>query len=123
MPIEERLKNYINSRYASVNEFCEMANIPNSTLQTVFKRGITNTSSKTIFKICDALSLDVKALYAGEIKSIRPDRRVASKPIDVFEMVSKIENANLTYQGEPLSDEQKRIISVGIRVAVEIATS
>ena len=58
MTIEERLKNHINSKYESVNDFCVRSGIPNSTLQTVFTRGITNTSSKTIFRVCDALSLD-----------------------------------------------------------------
>ena len=123
MPIEDRLKNYINSRYSSVNEFCDMANIPNSTLQTVFKRGIVNTSSKTIFKICDALSLDVKALYAGEIKSTKPEKKTKSDPVEIYDFISGIERANLTYQGEPITDDQKRIIITGARVATEIAMS
>ena len=122
MTIEERLKNHINNKFSSVLEFCETSGIPNSTLQTVFKRGITNTSSKTIFRICDALALDVNALYAGEIKSSKPEKKSPTDPVDVIEYVAKMEKLPLTYKGEELTDEQKEKIALGARVTIEIVT-
>lgn len=122
MTIEERLKNHINNKFSSVLEFCETSGIPNSTLQTVFKRGITNTSSKTIFRICDALSLDVNALYAGEITPVKPEKKSPTDPVDVIEYVAKMERLPLTYKGEELTPEQKEKIALGARVTIEIVT-
>jgi transcriptional regulator with XRE-family HTH domain len=119
--IEERLKNYINSKYESVSDFCIRTGIANSTLQTVFKRGVKNTSSKTIFKICNALDLDVNALYDGEIKPNRPDRKVKTETVDIFEYVGKLENMTLLYKGEEIQPEQKRMMLYGFKIAIEMS--
>ena len=121
MTIEERLKNHINSKYESVNDFCVRSGIPNSTLQTVFTRGITNTSSKTIFRVCDALSLDPQALYAGEIKSTKKRPRSEDAPEDVIEYIARMEDKTLTYKGDELTEEQKKMIVFGSRIAVEMS--
>ena len=122
MTVEERLKNYINARYSSVLEFCETSGIPNSTLQTVFKRGIKSSTGKTIFKICDALSLDPNALYAGEIKTTKPKKKSPQDPEDVIEYIAKMETAPLTFHGEELTEDQKKTIVLGAKIAVGIAT-
>lgn len=118
--IEERLKNYINSKYESVSDFCIRTGIANSTLQTVFKRGVKNTSSKTIFKICNALDLDVNALYDGEIKANRPDRKVKTETVDIIEYVGKLENMTLLYKGDEIQPEQKKMMLYGFKVAIEM---
>ena len=121
MTIEERLKNHINSKYESVNDFCIRSGIPNSTLQTVFTRGITNTSSKTIFRVCDALGLDPQSLYAGEIRSTKRSPRSDDAPEDVIEYIARMENKTLTYKGEELTSYQKRMIVFGSRIAVKMS--
>ena len=118
--IEERLKNYINSKYESVSDFCIRTGIANSTLQTVFKRGVKNTSSKTIFKICNALDLDVNALYDGEIKPNRPDRKVKTETVDIIEYVGKLENMTLLYKGDEIQPDQKKMMLYGFKVAIEM---
>ena len=123
MTIEERLKNLINSRYGTVLEFCNATNFKNSTLQTVFKRGVTNTSSRTIFQLCDLLSLDPASLYYGELKSSKPKKKSPSDPVDVIEYIAGMETAPLTYKGEELTDDQKKMITYGSRVAIELAVT
>lgn len=67
MTTEEKLKNYILERYKSIREFTIVNDIPYSTLDSVFKRGIDNSSVGVIFKICKALNISPDALAEGEI--------------------------------------------------------
>jgi SOS-response transcriptional repressor LexA len=65
--IEERLKDLINSRYKSIRAFSIKLGMPYSTLDSIFKRGIANTSITNILKICDLLDISADYLAAGEI--------------------------------------------------------
>ncbi len=67
MTIEERLKDYILSRYNSVREFTIHADIPYTTLDSIFKRGIGNSSVNNVIKICRALNISADELADGNI--------------------------------------------------------
>ena len=120
MTIEERLKEYINSRYDSVTEFCMASGISSSTIFTVFKRGINSTSTKTILKICNALGLDVQALTHGEIKEIEHVEKDEEKGTDILQLIHEIEITDLTYKGEHLTRQQKRMIAYATKLALQM---
>ena len=120
MTIEERLKEYINSRYDSVTEFCMASGISSSTIFTVFKRGINSTSTKTILKICNALGLDVQALTQGEIKEIEHVEKDEEKGTDILQLIHEIEITDLTYKGERLTRQQKRMIAYATKLALQM---
>lgn len=67
MTLEEKLKNLILTRYKSMREFTQIADIPYTTLDSILKRGVANSSIANIIKICDVLHLSVDALAEGEI--------------------------------------------------------
>ena len=67
MTIEEKLKNYILSKHNSVREFTIQADIPYTTLASVFNRGIGNSSVNTVIKICRALNISADELADGNI--------------------------------------------------------
>lgn len=67
MTIEEKLKDYILSRYNSVREFTIRAEIPYTTLDSIFKRGIGNSSVNNVIKICRALNISADELADGNI--------------------------------------------------------
>lgn len=67
MKVEEALKNYILSKYKSIRAFTQDIEVPYSTVDTMFKRGISGTSVSTMLKICSALNLDIDRLEHGEI--------------------------------------------------------
>lgn len=67
MTIEEELKAFILEKYPSVREFTIQNHIPYSTIATIFKRGINNSSYSSIFKICDALDISADELADGKI--------------------------------------------------------
>ena len=68
MTIEEQLKTRILERYKSVRAFTQEIDIPYSTVDTLFKRGIYGTGVSTILKIFQALDLDVESISTGELK-------------------------------------------------------
>ena len=71
MTIEEKLREYILSHYHSLLEFTESIGMPYGTIQSIFKRGINNSSITNIIKICKALHISADALSDGEIVPVR----------------------------------------------------
>ena len=87
MTTEEKLKEYILSRYKSIREFTIAIDMPYSTLDGVLKRGIDNSSVGVIFKICKALNISPDALAEGEIVPKPLDRNIVigGNQIDIEE--------------------------------------
>ncbi len=78
MSIEQKLKDLILSNYSSVREFSRMIDMPYSTLDSIFKRGIENASVSNIIRICTELSISVDELAHGNI-TIRSATNAISK--------------------------------------------
>jgi len=62
MTIEEQLKSAILNKYKTVSAFTSEIGIPNSTLNSVFKRGISKAGVNTMIKVFDALDLDIESV-------------------------------------------------------------
>lgn len=73
MTMEEQLKQEILSRYKSVRAFTTAIDIPYSTLDSVFKRGILNAGINTMLKVFDALDLDIESVTDGELRPRPPE--------------------------------------------------
>lgn len=100
MTIEEQLKNYIVMKYGTVRNFCNQTNIPQSTLSTLFKRGIMRASIDLIFKICDELEISADALAEGKII---PKDIYNGKEYTEFDYIFD----QMLIDGEPLADYEK----------------
>lgn len=76
---EDKLKDYILTKYKSIREFTVAVDMPYSTIDSIFKRGIRKASIDNIIKICDFLNISVDALIEGivEPKSSQPHTRAA----------------------------------------------
>lgn len=68
MTIEEQLKAEILRRHKSIRAFTSAVGIPYSTVDSIFKRGITNTGVGTVIKICEYLGLDVESICTEELR-------------------------------------------------------
>jgi len=77
--IEEQLKEYIKKGYGDVKTFTLQANIPNSTLSTMFSRGIMNSNIKNVVLLSKALSITVDGLVAGKIISCKEEKNFSNK--------------------------------------------
>ena len=88
MVLEEQLRSKILEKHKSVREFANYYEIPNSTVDSVLKRGIYNSGVGTVIKIFDALNLDLESVPSGTLtekstkKSPGPDE---SEPRDEIE--------------------------------------
>ena len=108
MTIEDKLKDYILTRYKSVREFSQVANLPNSTVKSVLSRGVNNSSLSVVIKICNTLHLSADALANGEIKA-RED--IYTKPITDVKIIlddtkNKLKHTNhLTIDGNEVDIE------------------
>lgn len=127
MTIEERLKSLILARYHSVREFTLAIDMPYSTMDSIFKRGIGNSSVSNVIKICKALRISADALADGEIVPV--GKRI-SKPIndriEVKEVLADtrdllIHSGFITLDGDPISKNEIESIFDAMDVGVEIA--
>lgn len=75
---EEKLRNVILDRYRSVRAFCNVHNLPYSTIDNVFKRGVGSVSMSTATQLCRALELDLSAFGKGQIFVQRGDAMSAA---------------------------------------------
>lgn len=66
---EDKLKEYILTKYKSIREFTVDIDMPYSTIDSIFKRGVRKASIDNIIKICDFLNISVDALIEGIIES------------------------------------------------------
>lgn len=86
MAPEEKLKDLILSRYRSIREFTIAIDMPYTTIDSIFRRGIGNSSVSNVIKICKALGISADALANGEIA---PNYQPSPDPVtDVRDIVN-----------------------------------
>lgn len=127
MTTEEKLKDLILKRYDSVREFTIAIDIPYTTMISIFKRGIGNSSVSNIIKICKALNISADALADGEIRPIsdRPFVSMDDK-IEITDFLSDakdtiIHSNRITLDGKIVSKATLESIIDTIEIGVEIA--
>ena len=127
MTTEEKLKTLILSRYNSIREFAISIDMPNTTLDSIFRRGIDNSSVSNIIKICRALNISADALADGEILTKGTyDFSPANNMSEVNEILNNtknmlIHNKKITLDGSPINRAGVESIIDAIDVGVEIA--
>ena len=127
MTTEEKLKDLILKRYYSVREFTIEIGMPYSTMDSIFKRGIGNSSVSNIIKICKALRISADALADGEIV---PVETRTSKPINDWIEVKEVladtkdlltHSGMITLDGNPIGKNEIESIIDAMDVGIEIA--
>lgn len=126
MTTEDKLKELILSRYKSIREFIITIDMPYTTIDSMFKRGIGNSSVTNVIKICKALGISTDALADGEIKHINRVDYLVNDKITIESIVSDTKDRLTRYQdvtlnGDPISKAGIESIIDAIDVGVEIA--
>ena len=65
--LESNLKALIIDKYGSMKKFSETIDMPQTTLDSILKRGIANSNISNVLKITRELNLDTEKLADGEI--------------------------------------------------------
>ena len=94
---EEMLKEYILEKYKSIREFVQVADLKYSTVDSILKRGIDNSSISNVMKICKVLKISVDELAEGRITPIKRD---------LSRNFETVENEDISYI---LEDTKKRL--------------
>lgn len=129
MTIEQQLKDLILNRYHSIREFTIAIDMPYTTIDSIFRRGIGNSSVTNVIKICKALGISADALADGKIAPIASKRlyfEIVEDPIDISDIFSDAKARlshyeDLTFDGEPITSETAEAIAQGIDVSLELA--
>jgi hypothetical protein len=125
--IEEKLKELILKRYNSIREFTIAIDMPYTTMDSIFRRGIGNSSVSNIIKICKALGISADALADGEIKSfVNHTPRSVNDRIEINEILSDTKDILthsdfVTLDGKMISENSIQSIIDAMDVGVEIA--
>lgn len=127
MTTEDKLKDLILKRYHSIREFTILIDIPYTTMDSIFRRGVGNSNLSNIIKICKALSISADALADGEIVPVkkRPATPINDR-IEVKDILSDtkdrlIHSGEMTLDGNPIGKAGIESIIDAMDVGVEIA--
>jgi transcriptional regulator with XRE-family HTH domain len=120
MTIEEKLKNLILARYKSLREFVKHTDMSYTTVDSILRRGIGNSSLTNILKLCNALEISADELANGKIIPI--DEKVQKKSMteinDILFFVKG--NDNLTIDGQKMSEDEIEILFDAIDIGIGI---
>lgn len=118
MTIEEQLRNYIVTKYGTITKFGEKVGLSQSTLSTIFKRGIQRTSITRIFLICDELGISADALALGKIV---PKAEYGKKRVEIesaFNMMR--DTVTLSIDDIPITDFEYYLLLHNVNLTVEV---
>lgn len=124
--IEENLKDFILSRFKSVREFTQYANIPYSTVNAILKRGVANSSVTNIIKICNVLNISADELANNKIVPNVPIPEKPKSNVEIYE-IYQLHKFNLenklnivTLDSIPLTDKEAELIINAMEISIEL---
>lgn len=124
MTIEKQLKDLVLRRYKSILEFTQYANIPNTTFDSILRRGIGNSSISNVSKVCKALCISLDGLADGKIvpkySEYIPVETVELKDL-TREIKVKLSDINhLTIEGKDIDIESADPIIEALNIGYEM---
>lgn len=70
--LEKQVKDIIIAKYGSLKRFCEEVDMPWSTLDSILKRGFTNSNIGNVLKVARELDIEVEPLAFGVLQKRVP---------------------------------------------------
>ena len=125
MTIEEKLKDFIISKYGNLSNFSKEIDMANSTLSTILKNGVRKASITNILKICEALEISADGLAEEKIVPYTFNQKNPSKSTDIDKMLDHIKNNSgeytfLTVDDKPLTKKELEFITYGFKLVVQL---
>ena len=82
--LERQVMDLMLKNYASKSDFARKADLPYSTLDSIFKRGLQNASIANIIKLCNALNISADGLSNGKVIMINKNKSMVQDDIDLY---------------------------------------
>lgn len=70
---ELKIREMITQKYGSLKKFCEIIDMPWTTLDSILKRGFANSNISNVMKITKELGIDTESLALGKIIDSKDD--------------------------------------------------
>lgn len=81
--LEKQVMDLILKNFSSKSDFARKADLPYSTLDSIFKRGLQNASIANIIKLCNALNISADGLSNGKIIKLNQNNTI-QQSLDLF---------------------------------------
>ncbi len=119
METEDKLKKMIIARYGSILQFSKQSGIPNTTLISVFERGLLRTNISTVIRLCEELNLSVDEIAKGNI--VPASVRSAEMTLDgiIQSAIVNLQAFEVTIDGTKLTDAEKHEIVTVLEIIIE----
>lgn len=75
---EMKIREMIIEQYGSLKKFCEIIQMPWTTLDSILKRGFANSNITNVMKITKELGIDTESLALGKIVDSKPKYNISS---------------------------------------------
>lgn len=96
--LEEKLKQLIINKYGSIRQFSLKADVPNTTIDSILKRGIDNSNVGNVIKICKALNISIDNLLDN--KKIVPNLEIDNEYDDQIKKIATENGVEISYAKE-----------------------
>ncbi len=116
MTKEELLKHYILSKYTSIKEFANAIELPYGTVDGVIRRGILNSGTDNVAKVCSALGISIDALLQGRIEEVSSGDKTDLSQVEADPSV--ILKYFQTYNGKKINSSEFTILLDGMKTAL-----
>lgn len=124
MTTEEKLKDYILERYNSIREFSQDIDMSYSTLDSILRRGVANSSVVNVIKICKKLNISVDALSEGDIVPLTY-KKSSPRYFEVEDILADTKHqliaGGLTLDGRPADPKSIETIIQAMNIGEEMA--
>lgn len=123
--IEDKLKKYILKRFSSLREFTIAIDMSYSTVDSILRRGVGNSSVTNIIKICKFLGISVDELANGNIVPIGSNTTDPTTT-EITEILTDVKaklthGDGLTMNGKPIDQESINSLVEAMEIGEELA--
>lgn len=123
--IDEKLKQYILSKYGSVQAFVKETTLKYTTVVSILKRGVNNSSVQNVLEICRVLDISADELADGRITPLADAPKFDGDPMQVEDLrrlarIMAYQQMIVGKEKEPLTPEDIQTVSDAIEIAIEM---
>lgn len=125
--LEKHIKEMIIDSYGSMKNFCDVIDMPWTTLDSILKRGFMNSNIGNVLKITKELKISSEALAHGQIKSAASASssenisQQAQKILDLYNRLDDVGKVQLAAYAEGLLASQISNNRYGSMTKTELA--
>ena len=120
MTIEERLKEYILSRFGTIKDFSRKCGLPYGTVIAILRRGIANSTLDNVLTMCRVLGISADELAEGEGRIVLiSDTETPLQSTDLVPALREmIATGNYTIGGKEITGDDVETLTSALEIAV-----